>query len=248
MAIRRIATNTTQAPIAQAAEKALADLLVDSQTAEEVEDWDDGYPSIPPGQTSTPSTLNPTEAANSDGRCQLPPTKKTRSQQTITRDAAAAAAARFLSSLGHGQLSEHRRAITYHMVEPHVAALLRWLGTLSADMALHLQLPPALASLRGILNSIDPDPTSQCSYMVRSDRGRGSPGKLGERGKPSPPCRCSRSECGEPRHAPVAEVSAQTRGKELVETLTALLGDLDWLPQSSLPAAQEAAMRLVRRI
>ena len=65
-----------------------------------------------------------------------------------------AAAARFLSSLGHGQLSAHRRAITYHTVEPYIAALLRWLGTLNADVALHLQLPPALASLRGILNAI----------------------------------------------------------------------------------------------
>ena len=46
----------------------------------------------------------------------------------------------------------------------------------------------------------------------------------------------------------VAEVSAQARGIAMVETLTALLQDVDNLPQTSLSAAQEAAMRPVRRI
>ena len=44
--------------------------------------------------------------------------------------------------------------MTYNLLEPHVAALLRWLGTLSSNIEVHLQLPPALAALRGILNSI----------------------------------------------------------------------------------------------
>ena len=63
-------------------------------------------------------------------------------------------AARFLSSLGHGQLSQYSRAIRYNTVEPYVAALLQWLGTLNEDVAIHLQLPPALAALRGIWNAI----------------------------------------------------------------------------------------------
>ena len=123
----------------------------------------------PVGQATT---LNQTDTANTDGHCTQPPAKRTRSQHTITRDAAAAA--RFLSSLGHGQLSEHRRAITYHTIEPHIAALLRWLGTLDADVALHLQLPPALAALRGILNAIL-EPTGEYSQVVPNDTSRGGP-------------------------------------------------------------------------
>ena len=37
-------------------------------------------------------------------------------------------------------------------------------------------------------------------------------------------------------------------GNEFIETLTALLKTVDSLPRGSLPAAQEAAMRLVRRV
>ena len=46
----------------------------------------------------------------------------------------------------------------------------------------------------------------------------------------------------------VAEATGEARGKAMVETLPALLEDVDRLPENSLAATQEAAMRLVRRI
>ena len=63
-----------------AAEAALIDLLVDTQTAEAVEAWDDGFPSIPPAQ---PSHNDPS------GDC-LPAAMRARSSQSINQEAAAA--------------------------------------------------------------------------------------------------------------------------------------------------------------
>ena len=53
-----------------------------------------------------------------------------------------------------------------HSPEPHVAAIIRWLGTLSNDIETHLQLPPALASLRGILNAILDQQTSTATWAA----------------------------------------------------------------------------------
>ena len=113
MAIRYLVSNVTQFPIAQAAESALADLLVDSQIVDEMEAWDDGF-------------------------------------------------------------STHRRAITYHTIEPHIVALLRWQGTVNNDAALYLQLPPALASI----GKNDLEPISQYRHLASDDPNRGSPRKL----------------------------------------------------------------------
>ena len=140
--IRRLAEHQAHQPIATAAETALIELLVDSQTAAAVEAWDDGFPTTPPGQP------NPTEPS---AEC-LPSTKRARNSHSINRDAAAAA--RYLTALGHGQLSAHIRPLTYNSVEPQIAVLMQWLGTLTSDVEVHLQLPPTLAALRGILNNI----------------------------------------------------------------------------------------------
>ena len=46
----------------------------------------------------------------------------------------------------------------------------------------------------------------------------------------------------------VEQVASQMRGSTFVETVSALLNDVDHLPDDALPASQEAAVRLVRRI
>ena len=140
------------------------------------------------------------------GECQQPPPKRTRSHNTITRDAAAAA--RFLCALGHGQLSLHRRAITYHTVEPHVAALLRWLGTLESDVAIHLQLPPALASLRAILNAILDQQVSTATWAAMIEVGE-SLDKLASGGNLAHPADTPAQDAGRLNTNLVAEVASQ---------------------------------------
>ena len=215
-----------------AAESALIDLLVDTQTAEAVEAWDDGFPSIPPAQ---PSHDDPS------GDC-LPATKRARSSQSINQEAAAAA--RHLTSLGHGQLSAHSRPITYNSVEPHIAAIIRWLGTLSNDIEIHLQLPPALASLRGILNAILHQRVSTATWaaMILIE--------VGEAIEQLPWCIILMQwhyKTGDMTRTSWREWQARhgARGTTFVETMGALLTDVDHLPDDALPAAQEAAMRVV---
>eukprot|EP00439_Symbiodinium_sp_Y106_P002132 s9459_g1.t1 len=213
-----------------AAESALIDLLVDTQTAEAVEAWDDGFPSIPPAQ---PSHDDPS------GDC-LPATKRARSSQSISQEAAAAA--RHLTSLGHGQLSAHSRPITYNSVEPHIAAIIRWLGTLSNDIELHLQLPPALASLRGILNAILHQRVSTATWAAMIE--------VGEAIEQLPWCIILMQwhyKTGDMTRTSWREWQARhgARGTTFVETMGALLTDVDHLPDDALPAAQEAAMRVV---
>eukprot|EP00439_Symbiodinium_sp_Y106_P076460 s679_g15.t1 len=138
----QLTSNQTNQPIAQAIETALIDLLDASQTATDLDAWGDGLPIIPPGQSS------PADPS----RDYLPATERARDFNSIAQEAAVIT--RYLTSLGYGQLSEHRRPITYNIVELHIAARLRWLGTLSSDIEVHLQLPSALTSLWEILNSI----------------------------------------------------------------------------------------------
>ena len=66
-------------------------------------------------------------------------------------------------------VSSRHKAIA---IEPHIAAIIRWLGTLTNDMAIHLQLPPTLASLRGILNEIHHHRVSTATWAAMIEVGQ----------------------------------------------------------------------------
>ena len=189
---------------------------------------------------SHPDTTTPHQAQTpaTDNQCQQPPTKRARNQQSIVRDAAAAAA-RYLSSLGHGQLSSHRRVITYNTIEP-----LHCCDGWGASTPRLRCTYTALASLRGILNTILDQEVSTATWSELTQVG-GSSGTW----RPGEDSSTLRMPCWNTLDTHlVAEATGEARGRAMVETLTALLEDVDRLPVHSLAATQEAAMRLVRRI
>ena len=233
--IRRLAEHQAHQPITAAAETALIDLLVDSQTAAAVEAWDDGFPSIPPGQPSP---------AEHSGEC-LPSTKRARNGHSINRDAAAAA--RYLTALGHGQLSAQNRPLTYNSVEPQIAAIMRWLGTLTSDVEVHLQLPPTLAALRGILNNILDQQTNPNTWATMIEVGEALEHLVQGQPLAHPSDTLCLQDGGHDTNLVEHDID-QARGSNFIEVTTALLHDVDYLPEDMLPAAQEAALRLVRRI
>ena len=230
--IRRLtATNQTHHPITTAAETALIDLLVDTHSAEAVDAWDDGFPPSPRPQTDNNEP---------QGDCQ-PAAKRARGSNSI--HPAAAAAARQLTSLGHGQLSAYNRPLSYNSVEPHVAAIIRWLGTLSNDIGTHLQLPPVLASLRGILNAILEQQTSTATWAAMIEVGEALE-ELIHGGHLVHHSDVVALDVGGHDTDLALRTQDEARGNEFIETLTALLETVDSLPRGNLPAAREAAMRL----
>ena len=118
---------------------------------------------------SHPDTTTPHQAQTpaTDNQCQQPPTKRARNQQSIVRDAAAAAA-RYLSSLGHGQLSSHRRVITYNTIEP-LHCCDGWGASTPRLRALHLY---GFGFTTGD-TQCNPRPRSEHRNMVGAHTGRG---------------------------------------------------------------------------
>ena len=132
--------------------------------------------------------------------------------------------------------------MTYNLLEPHVAALLRWLGTLSSNIEVHLQLPPALAALRGILNSILDQTVSTATWASMIEVGDAREQLLTHD--------ADTLGLAARGHAArlVDQAIGQARASMFVETLGAMVSVVDHLPDDALPAALKVALRLVRRI
>ena len=129
-----------------------------------------------------------------------------------------------------------------------MAAIIRWLGTLSDDIATHLQLPPVLASLRGILNAILDQQTSTATWAALIEVGEALENLIHGGHLVHHSDVLALDGGGHDTDLALPTQDEDRGGNEFIETLTALLKTVDSLPRGSLPAAQEAAMRLVRRV
>ena len=124
---------------------------------------------------------------------------------------------------------------------------MQWLGTLTSDVEVHLQLPPTLAALRGILNNILDQQTNPNTWATMIEVGEALEQLVQGQPLAHPSDTLCMQDGGHDTNL-VEHDTDQGQGRNFIEVTTALLHDVDYLPEDTLPAAQEAALRLVRRI
>ena len=220
IAIRQIAErydDSQSRAIVTAAETALIDLLVDTPTAIQLD-----------ASLDNPSTEGDSAKA---------------------KTSAAKQAAKQLGELAR-QLLGHGGDILvpYAMVAPHVSALIEWFGTLEqANIAVHVQLPPVLTPLRGVLNDILAEKPGGTAMWAKLIAVTDALENLIAGNTLTHPADVVAIDCGA-GDSTLMHAEATPEWYLAVETLRSLLSQIRGWPPHVLPTVQAAAMNFVRGI